>query len=217
MKGISLSPPYGTLIALRLKLIETRGWTTTHRGPLAIHQAAAPGPKGTTEAALWELCASEPFRNAPTRVGLMPPARLPRGKIVAVVELRDCVPIGMLTDGTPMWMDYREVPPVLTAVQEPERSFGHYAAGRWAWLLSNIRALPMPIPARGMPGLWDVPVEIEQQIARQLAPPACPHCGAAIDVAARISGDTVLCRACSGWVGVRFVAGGVELTRAVGP
>jgi activating signal cointegrator 1 len=148
---LSLSPPYGTLVALRLKKIETRGWQTRYRGPLLIHQTAAPGPKGTPEAALWDLCLSEPFRTALPRAS---PSRLPRGKIVALVELVDCQMIGVLPDGTPTYMAYDEFPPVLQAVQEPERAFGDYSPGRWAWPLDNVRPLPEPIAARGMPGLW---------------------------------------------------------------
>lgn len=151
---LSLSPPYGSLIALLLKRIETRDWSTSLRGPLLIHQTAAPGPKGTTEAALWELCATEPFRSALTSKGITSVAQLPRGKIVALVELVDCQMIGVLPDGTPAYMAYDEFPPVLAAVQEPERSFGTYTAGRSAWLLSTVRPLPTPIAARGMPGLW---------------------------------------------------------------
>ena len=45
------------------------------------------------------------------------------------------------------WQDW-----VVTAT---ERAFGNYESGRRALLFANIRALPEPIPARGMPGLWD--------------------------------------------------------------
>src|SRR5690348_5785833 len=139
MNVISLSPPYGTLIALLLKRIETRGWATSHRGPLAIHQTAAPGPKGTTEAALWDLCLSEPFKSALASKGIRSPAQLPRGKIVAVANLLDCVEtmprwapiepwlVASWTDGT-----VYHVPPGQGSY---ERAFGDYAPGRFAWLL----------------------------------------------------------------------------------
>lgn len=154
---LSLSPPYGSLIALLLKKIETRGWATSHRGPLLIHQTAAPGPKGTTEAALWDLCLSEPFRSALSKRS---PATLPRGKIVALVELVDCVPTraDWKGDDDSPWVEVEllsgetlRVPP---DVDSQERAFGDYSPGRYAWLLANVRPLPEPIPARGMPGLW---------------------------------------------------------------
>lgn len=150
---LSLSPPYGTLIALGLKRIETRGWATTYRGPLLIHQTAAPGPKGTTEAALWDLCLSEPFRTA---LPMESPARLPRGKIVALVELVGCEHISYA------WPDNQQL--AYTGkwgrahypyrVTPMERAFGNYAPGRYAWLLDKVRPLPEPLAARGMPGLW---------------------------------------------------------------
>jgi hypothetical protein len=47
---------------------------------------------------------------------------------------------------------------------EEELAFGDYRAGRFAWLLADIRALPEPIPARGALGLWDVPAAILPQL-----------------------------------------------------
>jgi len=220
MKGISLSPPYGTLIALAAthpdlgKKIETRGWATNHRGPLAIHQTAAPGPKGTTEAALWDRCLSGAIGKALLAAGLGNPARLPRGKIVAVVKLRGCLPIGSYYDAPALIPS--DTPPIL--VREQEVAFGDYRPGRWAWLFANIRALPVPVPTRGYQGLWNVPADIEQAIARQLAPGVpCPHCGAAYDVSHRLSGDTVLCAHCGGWATVRFGNGGTQLLAAAAP
>jgi len=156
MLCISLSPPYGSLVALLLKRLETRSWQTNHRGQLAIHQTAAPGPNGTTEAALWDLCLSEPFRSALASKGSSNPARLPRGKIVAVVELRECSMIGLLPDGTPTYMAYDAFPPVLQAVQEPELSFGLYTPGRWACincvrggLTPPLEGLALEVPSGG--------------------------------------------------------------------
>lgn len=39
MKCLSLTQPYATLMALGLKKVETRSWSTSYRGPLAIHAA----------------------------------------------------------------------------------------------------------------------------------------------------------------------------------
>ncbi len=169
MMCLSVSPPYGTLIALLLKKLETRSWLTNYRGKLAIHQTAAPGPKGMTEAALWELCASAPFGACLQAHGYGSTARLPRGKIVAVVELVDCVPT---------WATWAAIAPYFTATRgddywhvpppEPERSFGDYTPGRYAWLLANVVALPNPVPARGMPGLWRCDAATEAAVRAQL-------------------------------------------------
>lgn len=148
---LSLSPPYGTLIALHLKRIETRGWQTSYRGPLLIHQTAAPGPKGTTEAALWELCATEPFGAALQAHGYGSTAKLPRGAIVAVCELMGCRSTSGRRNAQgsgPKYADW------VHELSEMERAFGDYSPGRYGWVLSDVRPLPTPIAARGMPGLW---------------------------------------------------------------
>lgn len=40
MKALTLWQPWASLVALGAKRIETRSWSTTYRGPLAIHAAA---------------------------------------------------------------------------------------------------------------------------------------------------------------------------------
>ncbi|WP_309145170.1 ASCH domain-containing protein, partial [Brevibacillus sp. HB2.2] len=39
MKAITIHQSWATLIALGEKRFETRGWSTNHRGPIAIHAA----------------------------------------------------------------------------------------------------------------------------------------------------------------------------------
>lgn len=121
--------PWASLVAMGAKKLETRSWSTHYRGPLAIHASRGLRPEAR------EWCRTEPFRSA--LVGLDPDT-LPRGAIVAVCELVDCIRI---TPGN--------VP------EDPERAFGDYAPGRWAWQLEEIRRLPEPIPAKGALGLWE--------------------------------------------------------------
>lgn len=171
---ISLSPPYGTLIALLLKQFETRGWQTSYRGQLGIHQTAAPGPRGTTEAVLWDRCLSDPFGAPLLGAGYGNPARLPRGKIVAVVDLAECFPTalrnGRACYGYVTAADGHGHAPYtdIVEVSAQEQAFGDYSAGRFAWQLANVRALPEPVPARGMPGLWRCDAATTAEIARQL-------------------------------------------------
>jgi hypothetical protein len=136
-KALTMTQPWTTLVAIGAKRLETRSWSTPYRGPLAIH--AARGLTGLTEAEFVALCQSEPFVSALAEAGLSDPAMLPRGAIIAVCDLVDVQRI------TPM----DKLPP------EPERSFGNYAPGRYAWRLNNVWALPAPIPARGALWLWD--------------------------------------------------------------
>lgn len=223
MKAISLSAPYGTLIALCERFptlgkhIETRGRATRYRGALAIHQAKSLRYVGGM-AGLRDLCVREPFttslRAAGVDLDVVDVDALPLGAIVATCELLDCVET---------WPRWATITPWLTAswndityhvppgVGSYERAFGDYAPGRWAWLLGNIRMLPAPIPCRGRQWLWDVGSTIETQIATQFAAPRCPHCGTPYDVAHRVSGDRVWCTICDGWFLIHFVDSGAQL------
>lgn len=152
MKALSLWQPWATLIALGEKRIETRSWTTTYRGTLAIHASQ----KMTREMKL--LCEREPFADALDHV-FAAGDELPLGAIVAVCELRAVLQVPSATHVQTMV----GLPP-----PEPERSFGDYTPGRFAWMLENIRRLQEPIPCRGSQGLWDVMYEIEIEIQKQL-------------------------------------------------
>ncbi len=167
MKALTLTQPWATLIAIGAKRIETRSWWTSYRGPLAIHAGKNLAPVGG-RIGLTDLCGREPFKGAldllwqPSGT-FWAPESLPLGYIVAIADLVDCVRIGAdwarnvappplartigrhLDDGTP----------VLWELTDQEIAFGDYTPGRFAWLLDNVRALPVPVPARGAQGLWD--------------------------------------------------------------
>jgi hypothetical protein len=167
-KVLSLNPPYGSLIAACERFpelgkhIETRDYEIGHRGPLLIHQTKGLGDMFDSEEELWAFCDQEPFRTTLAALGYRDASELPRGAIVAACDLVGCEMIAY------DWPENQVVgyagaqervlfPYRLTST---ERAFGHYAPGRFVWLLSEIRALPEPIPARGMPGLWDWQGEI---------------------------------------------------------
>jgi hypothetical protein len=140
MKALSLTQPWASLVALGQKTVETRSWPTRYRGWLAIH--AAKGLADLTVPAFEDLCHREPFYAALAPVygtgGAIATDQLPRGQIVAVCRLVDCCRVD-----------------TIKPVSYPERAFGNYAPGRWAWQLAAIHILPMTVPARGMQGLWD--------------------------------------------------------------
>jgi hypothetical protein len=165
VKALTLTPPWGTLIACGEKAVETRSWRTSHRGLLAIHQAQ--GLAGMTKRDLEYLVESEPFASAlsPHLSGYTAAERaanLPRGAIVAVVEVIDCLPVG--ADGHPRG-DF---------VDDRERAFGNYAHGRWAWMLRHRITYPDGIPCAGARGLWTVPdsvvaaLDLPEHILRQI-------------------------------------------------
>lgn len=128
MKALTLTQPWATLVALGHKRVETRSWSTRYRGPIAIHAA-----KGFPREAL-------AFAQEERALGRIP-SRIPRGAIVAVARLTECLPT-------------QEVRDRLSGL---ERHLGDFSYGRWAWLLADIRALDEPIPCLGALGLWEVP------------------------------------------------------------
>lgn len=153
LKAITLTQPYATLVALGSKRIETRSWSTSYRGPLAIHAGAGLGPVGG-KAGLYDLAFSDPdgfFYQALKRANVFCIDDLPRGAIVATCELVDCRLIGV-SYGIPALIHEEDVPSIVGAT---EQAFGDYSPGRYAWLLADVKALAEPIPARGALGLWN--------------------------------------------------------------
>ncbi len=70
---------------------------------------------------------------------------VPTGKIVAVARID-------------------RIETLMTAQQPVSKWF----FGPYGWILEDIRLLNNPIPARGMLGLWEVPIDIENQMNKQL-------------------------------------------------
>lgn len=167
MKALTLWQPWATLVALQQKKIETRSWGTTYRGTLAIH-AAQNFPQEAKD-----LVFTEPFYSAlqlPLADNKSEMVALPRSAIVAVCDIADVRDIVAFENTAKLRKlnfaifcnEYLDLP------NEPELSFGDYTPGRYAWLLTNIRALKRPIPCRGYQQLWAVPAHIIQQIKEQL-------------------------------------------------
>ena len=139
MKALTVMQPWATLVALGAKRIETRSWSTSYRGPLAIHASG----RISREAAV--ICREPPFREALAAGGYGEesgsagnPFRLPLGAVIAIALL---VYVQRITRAH--------------APAEPERSFGDYTPGRFAWLLDHVRRLPEPVAAKGALGLWE--------------------------------------------------------------
>lgn len=166
MKLISLWQPWASLMAIRAKRIETRPWGTPYRGWLAIHAAKC----WNMECQRW-VCeevfadAIEPHygtghANDGTWLGEMKRS-LPRGRIVAVVNLVECLPTEDLVCLPGVFSDY----PELDTPQE--RAFGNYAAGRRAWVTDQLFRLPNPIPFKGFQGIRDLDAATVELIRAQ--------------------------------------------------
>ena len=149
MRVLTLTQPWATLVAIGAKRIETRSWATKYRGPLLIHAAAGLGPVGGV-LGLGAQCSVEPFWGVLHAADYMRSDMLPRGAIVAVAELVSVIPTEILNrQGS--WIIDTDT----WSMTDQERAFGDYTPGRYAWLLSDVQALPTPIPVKGQLGLWE--------------------------------------------------------------
>lgn len=129
VKCISLTQPWASLMALGLKKVETRGWYTSYRGPLAIHAAKRFPPEARRLA------------EAERALGRLP-ARLPFGAIIATLQLEDVL----------------ETLAVVQSLSGLERLYGDYSDGRFAWFTDKVTELALPIPWRGQLGLFTVEI-----------------------------------------------------------
>lgn len=163
-KAISLLQPWAWLAAVGLKSLETRSWSTSFRGPLAIH--ASLGRRG----AIRTLCEQDPFIRAALDAAGLSFDTLPRGGIIGAVELTDVL---KMWDGFP-----QPLPAPATGLlklsdalqlSEQQRAFGEYAPGRFAWRLNEARALPELIACPGALQLWTMPAEVAAQLSHQLS------------------------------------------------
>ena len=135
MKALSLWPPWGSFIAGGFKRIETRSWSTSYRGWLAIHQTK------TWDRDVQEDCLDfSHFRETLVDCGFTTLRQVPLGSVLAVARLVDCVPT---------------TSPKLADIGELERRLGNYLPGRFGWVLNDVIKLPEPIPAKGMQGIWE--------------------------------------------------------------
>lgn len=165
MRALTLHQPYATLVAIGAKSIETRGWPTEYRGPLAIHAAK------TLHEYAYNVFFHAPCREVLAAVGIEEPAQLPLGVVVAVTDLVAVEPIDVdYLEGARRRAGPVGLPPF-------EGFFGDYTPGRFAWRLANRRRLPAPIMCRGLQGLWELPPIVHVAIADQLE--AAPRGGRA--------------------------------------
>jgi hypothetical protein len=144
IRGLSLTQPWATLIALGVKRVETRSWRTHYRGPILVHAARSmPVDRGQAlsfgrwvvdrdpSGSLW-------LSNRDTVFGIRSAQALPISAVLAVVDVVDVVS----TDD-----------PALE-IHPDEHALGDYSPGRFAWVLDNLRPLAFPVPAAGRLGLW---------------------------------------------------------------
>ena len=131
MKVLTVRQPWAWAIARGGKDIENRRWTTTHRGPLAIHAAATAGPDQL--AAVRFIRRLVPADVLPASVGDDRPYT-EQGRVVAVVELVEVCKAGL--SGQPCECGPWAMP------------------GQAHWRLAHARPVTGPV-LRGQLGLWE--------------------------------------------------------------
>lgn len=147
MKAITLHQPYATLAAIGAKQYETRGFSTKHRGPIAIHAGKSHQTMNAITLELWrykDLPYLKPFckhlvETIQEYTGKPYDEFIwPYGQIIAIADVVDCRPAYDL------------------AKELPERviAFGDYGIGRYAWKLENVKLIN-PVRVTGKQGLWN--------------------------------------------------------------
>ena len=174
---ITLHQPWASLIALGLKKFETRSWATKYRGKLVIHAAKRPVDRddladisyNTAGHLTWEQISEIDY---------------PLGGIVAIADLRDCLPMsnqeprtGQVNHFEKGIFESAKWHVLIHAMSPLELSVGDWQLGRYAWKLENVIALPHPIPFKGGQGLrrltdTDVLATIAVQRVLQIHGPA---------------------------------------------
>jgi ASCH domain. len=142
MKALTVWQPWATLIAEHHKKIETRSWSTSIRGAVAIHSAKKPFKE------IKKLMTEESIRVISNCLFPFTLERLPTGVVLAVGNLIDC----RLIDEE-----------FLKTVSADELPLGDYTIGRYAWIFKDVKHFRKPITAKGSQGFWDwiVPDGIE--------------------------------------------------------
>ena len=144
MMALTLHQPWATLIALGYKTCETRSWAAAHKywdNVIAIHA-------GQVE--------DRDFRwNDPKVISLMGDEPTPKGAIVAIARLKDCVP------AESCW------PSSL------EDHVGDFSPGRF----TCVQPMTQPVPCRGRQKLWTVPPQLVPVIMERAGPAVAldPH------------------------------------------
>ena len=140
MRALTLHQPWASLIVIGAKATETRSWAAPRwlwGNIFGIHA-------GKRE--------DRAFRETdPDVVDLLGCEPTPKGAIVAIARLKDCIPTE------------RSIPGF------QDEHFGDFSAGRFAWRLTDVQPLVEPLPLTGHQGLWTIPPELVAVIMRNLA------------------------------------------------
>lgn len=174
MKVLTLHEPWCSLVALEIKVIETRSWKAPEAligQRIALH-AAAKKPTEDQRVGDWTVHEMADGSWAMTVDDKAQPyryARLPLGCIVATARLDACAPMIDLMTGEPddllgqspaiyvgpdtlTLSHHFEIPARHIDIGD-QRPYGDFQPGCWGWILSDVEKVEPPIPFRGGQGL----------------------------------------------------------------
>lgn len=118
-----------------LKKIETRNRLTHVRGLLGIHAARL--RNGETDMNFFDLTIHLEIQNEFSLNHYTDPSHLPYGGIIGVVNLYDCKPTSEIKD-----------------ISETERLLGNYTAGRFGWMMKDIKPFIDLVPFKAKQGFF---------------------------------------------------------------
>ena len=123
--------------------METRTWSTSYRGPLAIYAGATFAPEQQRTAFY-----TREINMALQRSGYTTLGELPCGMILATCELAQVLKTERVLAKPSRYL------------QGDEAAFGDFGPGRYAWILTNMQLLQAPIPAQGARGFWTCDLQL---------------------------------------------------------
>jgi hypothetical protein len=160
MKAYSLWQPWASAIFIPfLKPIETRHWSTSFRGPLAIH-AAKKETRQLKEFFHKRLSPDGFDKDSFYQEGIESWSDLPLGALIGTVELVDCVPTapekGTLFKDREAANAERFSRFCAPGMWENVEKWGDFSPDRFGHCFAKIRKFPEPIPWRGAQGFFEV-------------------------------------------------------------
>ena len=136
MKALTIWQPWCTLIARELKRVETRPWSTEHRGDIAIHAAARIPPI--------DLAGVQKIIDKHKLHGFMP-----LGKVICIAKLESVRPTEFFIE-----LFEKMKGSAMKSAMKREIALGDYRPGRFGFVLTDIRLI-RPFPIRGQQRMWN--------------------------------------------------------------
>ena len=182
--ALSIWQPWASALAHGVKQYETRHWSTAYRGPLLIHAAKKKPPCSRPDDYIFDFITKPELRGvfSPPEWSdeELPPSavlgiksrriwrylyELPRGVILGVATLADCLPVTMRNRVGTLCLPLNK----RQDLSLQETMLGDFSPGRFGWQLANVRLLPEPVPYRGAQGLFRVRIADVPGLAELLA------------------------------------------------